>query len=338
MKLTYRPQLDGLRCLAIALVLWQHFSPPELRGDLLLGRYGVRLFFVLSGFLITAILLESRGRTISSALKVFYIRRMLRIFPLFYAVILLALLLDLGNTRPEAWWHLSYLSNVWFAFYSKMAIPTGHLWSLAVEEQFYLVWPFAILLAPRKHLRTIIIATICIGPLFRLVGWTMYWDPRVIRLLTPACMDTLGAGALLAYCEWTRPDLSKRLAAGAGLAGLPIFLLAYTGYSDIVMTLLGDTGAAGVSVWLVYHASKGLGGPGGWILAARPIVYLGKISYGIYLIHFFIPALWLQFTPYEHLHHTAMGFALFTALTIIAAALSHRYLETPINRQKQRWT
>jgi peptidoglycan/LPS O-acetylase OafA/YrhL len=148
-------QLDGLRAVAVGAVMLQHFWLGAGLFDF--GAMGVRLFFVLSGFLITGILLKSRElldsgeQRPSFALGRFYIRRFLRIFPLYYAVLLAAWLLRLWGTRGEMGWHLAYLTNVDLFLRGRWWGDISHFWSLAVEEQFYLVWPLVILLAPRRR-------------------------------------------------------------------------------------------------------------------------------------------------------------------------------------------
>ena len=155
----YMPQLDSLRTIAVFGVMLHHFWPEaEIRAGLTFGFLGVQLFFVLSGFLITGILLRGREvahRTQQSARKsfgLFYARRFLRIFPLFYATLAVAWWVGLPEVRDSVFWHLAYASNIYFVHIGDWHGSISHLWSLAVEEQFYLVWPFIILLTPRRFL------------------------------------------------------------------------------------------------------------------------------------------------------------------------------------------
>src|SRR5947208_4381885 len=142
--LKYMKQLDGLRAMAVLAVLWTHYLPEEywLFG-IYWGGFGVRLFFVLSGFLITGILLKSQQYVIQGkqcslfAIRQFYIRRFLRIFPLYYVILALTVLMAIPQVKEAIVWHVSSLSDVYFALQGRYYGSVVHLWSLAVEEQFY---------------------------------------------------------------------------------------------------------------------------------------------------------------------------------------------------------
>ena len=193
----YMPQLDGLRAFAVGAVLIRHFFYPERIGGVDFALLAVWLFFVLSGFLITGILLRSRdqveyhGHQRYLELRQFYIRRFLRIFPLYYLVLSIAALLDLSDVRDTIFWHLAYASNYLFAIQGQYGSVTGHLWSLAVEEQFYLLWPALILFAPRRFLLKVIITAIAVGPTFRLFGHFLDFNWVTRYAVSPACLDSL---------------------------------------------------------------------------------------------------------------------------------------------------
>lgn len=145
----YMPHLDGLRAFAVGLVIYSHWMPGHYQFKLPWGSAGVQLFFVLSGFLITGILLRCRTSVARlSALRAFYVRRILRIFPLFYCVLLLAYVLNIEPVRETVFWHLPYLSNFYFFSIGRWDGDISHFWSLAVEEQFYLFWPAIVMFVP----------------------------------------------------------------------------------------------------------------------------------------------------------------------------------------------
>ncbi|HMK29165.1 MAG TPA: acyltransferase, partial [Terriglobales bacterium] len=196
------PSLDGVRGVAILLVLLLHFSKlvnwyPQQKA-FAVGWVGVNLFFVLSGFLITGILLDAKGgqRYFSN----FYARRTLRIFPLYFAFLALVLLLApwfvsspmLSALYREMPWYLTYLFN-WRA--ASGGPPLGHLWSLSVEEQFYLAWPLLVYIASRRTLRMICSILIVGSFVFRVVAVGSGF-PRFAYFATPACMEELAYGAL----------------------------------------------------------------------------------------------------------------------------------------------
>src|SRR5262249_9634937 len=152
---------------AVIGVMYHHFY--ERAGGVGWAALGVRLFFVLSGFLITGILLRCRDLAAASSggrsrqLRLFYARRALRILPLAYVVVLAATFVNLPGMQETLPWHLRYTSNISFALHRDSSALSGHFWSLAVEEQFYLVWPCLILFLPYSKLPWTIAATIVVG-------------------------------------------------------------------------------------------------------------------------------------------------------------------------------
>ena len=166
----YFPQLDALRAVAVLGVMLHHYWPEAEKAlGLSTGFLGVQLFFVLSGFLITGILLRARDRvqlgqsSTAHGIGQFYVRRVLRIFPLFYAMLAIAWLAGLPEVRDSLPWHLMYASNVYMVRIQDWHGSVSHLWSLAVEEQFYLVWPFVIFFMPRRWLLPVFVGvTACI--------------------------------------------------------------------------------------------------------------------------------------------------------------------------------
>ncbi len=370
-------QIDGLRTVAIGLVLVEHLVPihrllvewfPSLRGlrpnqvTPPLGFVGVSLFFVISGFLITRILLGSRQRmdsglsTLGRETRIFYIRRTLRIFPLYYGTLLVLWLLDVRQIHDRIGWHLTYTFNWLFSIpehYGRGGYER-HFWSLGVEEQFYLLWPWLILLVPRRLLLPGLLATFAIGPLWRAAFhfriW--HWQDQVpvhglldglgwqfTTFTTPACLDLLAAGALVAYF-WNTP-LRRPVLWACLLVGLPAASMAMGLYrSDWLIDqrhVFNQTALA-----LCFAAFVGFAGQGipliGRALAFGPIAYLGKISYGMYVFHNFTPPMLRWATGVEGYGPRPWLFA-FTciALTIAMAAISWHLFEYPINRLKNRF-
>jgi peptidoglycan/LPS O-acetylase OafA/YrhL len=330
-SLKYMPQLDALRAFAVLAVMLSHFAP---RSDRIFpfAYIGVRLFFVLSGFLITSILLQAKERSESGShsirfgLRRFYARRFLRIFPLYYLVLVPAALLNVVTIRETFFWHAFYLSNVYFFLRGETYGPAAHFWTLAVEEQFYLAWPLLVFLVPRRRLSAVILILVIAGPLSRLILF-LRADALYMTPLT-SCLDTLGLGALLAL----RGVADDRLRRVSLYAGLPLFVASAILFKFSVGTpfilVVADVIIGLACVWLVAGAARGFGGVAGTLLDLRPLIYLGTISYGLYVLHLFVlfligsalgPTRWLLRLP------------ILIGITIAAAALSWTFFEKPIN-------
>jgi peptidoglycan/LPS O-acetylase OafA/YrhL len=344
----YMVQLDGLRALAVLLVIFEHtWAIPGVK----LGRVGVLLFYVLSGFLITGILLQARAKAagvspLRQVLGAFYARRSLRIFPLCYLVLAAAVLLRIPPLPEHLGSLLTYTSNFATAAQGKwLAQPFGHFWSLAVEEQFYLFWPALVLFVPARFLLPAMVAMILVGPASRFALLLTTENYITFQVVTPSCLDTLGAGSLLALLA-QRGGLAgqQRLLRGALVSGLVLFALIppvtlLTGKT--FLCVFGDTACMLVFVWLVGRASTGFGGMARGALELRPLVYLGTISYGVYIYHYFIPPLARVLgnalgvsLPFPY-HTGPAQFVCVTAVTLGIAALSWHLFEQPLNNLKR---
>lgn len=349
----YLPQLDGLRAFAVFAVMVHHFllvgRVPE--DFVTLGSMGVRLFFVLSGFLITGILLRCRQRastgeaTPGQQLRRFYIRRFLRIFPVYYVALAAVALLDLPTVRASFFWHVTYLSNFFFSFLGRFDGPLSHLWSLAVEEQFYVLWPWLIVFAPRRYLHGIILMTIISGPSFRFLMSAFGGSEVAPFILLPGCMDSLGLGGLLAFYNWEKRPRHPRQSLLVLSAGAVVFLISLalymTGRGAPVVSAGASLAMSLIFVWIVDRASIGFTGIPGSVLEAKPIVYLGRISYGIYVFHNFMPVLVPRVLAATGVPNPTgrtgiiVNFVLFSAATVLTAAVSWTLLEGPLNSLKK---
>jgi peptidoglycan/LPS O-acetylase OafA/YrhL len=354
------PELDGVRGIAILLVLAHHLLPATaeslhlkaLQGFFESGWIGVDLFFVLSGFLITGILFE--GLNGDHYFRNFYARRFLRIFPLYYAVLLLFIVF----TRPlQIEWHgrqfgyLLYLQNtgLFKLLPGTVVFPVagiGHFWSLAVEEQFYMVWPLVVfgLRKPNRIMfftvfvafSVLLVRTILV--LFHVSSWGLY-------SYTPFRADALLLGGCLAMLlrSSSRATLSAYAPAMLFISSAPLFAIAYrTGYLDYVNSGLvesvGFTLLAFASVALI---TLSVDGPH-WLRAVMKSLFLrffGKYSYGIYVIHFPV----LGITTYLIGKHMPGVWGARAVLipatcflcTIALAYLSYNFFEEPILKLKR---
>ena len=329
--MTHKPQLDGLRFLAFFAVFATHAWPEGCRW----GWAGVQFFFALSGFLITRILIRGESGRVGDDLGRFYLRRTLRIFPLYYAlVILIGPTVDWGDIP----WFLTYTYNIKVYLGTRWNDVLGHFWTLCVEEQFYLLYPLVLLFTPPRLRVPLLAALIAASKAFQFHAYhhmTMPW----VRHLLPYCGEDLLWGCVAGLVD-LRAGTGRRQGTACFLAGLPTLVLAWN---------LHERRLPIPAEWQ-YHVADSLFGIGSalvvfgawrstdrWIVAPLslgPIAYLGRISYGLYAFHLpILRAYWVQAIPYGFLIPRPYGEL---AMTIALAALSWRYFEGPINRLKDR--
>jgi peptidoglycan/LPS O-acetylase OafA/YrhL len=353
----HMPQLDALRAFAVGGVLLTHFwglnRLPFHLGILDWGFLGVRLFFVLSGFLITGILLRCRDMADTTSgsrwffVRQFYLRRFLRIFPIYYLVILLAIVVNFQPARAIILWLVTYSLNAYISLRHQWS-PVGHFghfWSLAVEEQFYIVWPCLILFARRKWLIALAFCGIILAPAYRLFVFSHHLASIEINTFTLGNMDTIAMGALLAlacHSEFSRQDIErilKLVVFPVGVAGMAlIFILLYNHISSMPYAVLYDSTAGLVFCYIVGFASWGFRGAAGAVLNSRPLIYIGKISYGIYVYHAFMPVIVshvVSLFGVKYQQVGALNFVCCSIAVVVVAAASWHLLERPINDLKR---
>jgi peptidoglycan/LPS O-acetylase OafA/YrhL len=329
------PSLDGLRCYAIALVVWHHAHSGEV-GTIGLGRVGVDLFFVISGFLITTLLLREQAEASGIAIGRFYARRSLRIFPLYYLVLGVYVLhaffvREHGPVRDHFLRsipaHATYTTNLFVDFDVPHGVVFGCAWSLTVEEQFYLVWPWVLrvrsLVVPVMFMLALILAREAaergILPL-EAGGFAARW---LVNMATPICL-----GALLAigmHAAPTRPwfldllrlrflaPLSFIVLVAAVARSWPTLLV------HVVMVVMVGACVAGSTHGLRLFTDS------------FPVRHVGLVSYGIYLLHGPIVGAARTVLP----HQRGWAFVIAFGLSIVAATVSYRYIEQPFLRLKE---
>ena len=341
----FMPQLDALRAFAVLAVLVHHLREEYLLpGGVALGMMGVQLFFVLSGFLITGLLLQGRDaadRDVARPLHVlrqFYTRRALRIFPLYYFVLGTALVVRDPGIADSWPWLVTFTYNFWVASVGGWPDHFAHFWSLCVEEQFYLLWPCVILFAPRHRLAWIAASLVVVAFAYRGIAIFGEFNKVAFYTITLSSLDALGLGSLLAILSHDRAlrRWRDRVVSGALVIALTGFALLMV--SSIAMPIFVPTLTAMVFMWLVAGAARGYSGAIGRMLETRPLLYIGRISYGIYVYHLFIPDVFgplLKRAGIELVHKGWPEFAAYSLITIMVAGLSWRFFENPINRLKR---
>jgi len=342
------PSLDGLRAVAISLVCLSHLSylkDHPTHDFSSLGPLGVRIFFVISGMLITRLLLEEREHSGGVSLKGFYIRRTVRIFPAmwFYVAVMAALSAAgvIALHHHDILHALTYTIN----YFPERSWYLGHIWSLSVEEQFYLLWPLVLCFAPpRWGIRAALVA-ICLAPLLRL-GMLFVSTQTPYFEWFPTTCDSIAMGCLLSLLppdgRWKR--LAARIAAARWFIVVPTLVfvvnllrrhaegrlmvseknrLAFM-FLDTVGTIMMNGGIA----LTILHVTNYPRDIFGRILNAPPVVWLGKISYSLYL--------WQM--PF--LNHDASSWITRTPVNLVAsvcaACFSYYLIENPLQRLRKR--
>ena len=353
---TYLPQLDGIRAVAVSLVVILHcIIVPEngvvawiARNVLSNGWIGVDLFFALSGYLITSILLRTKQHP--HYFRNFYARRALRIFPLYYAIVGvmagIAIWLPFGPLHP-AWPYLTYTSNLWLVFARWEWKPLGHTWSVAIEEQFYLFFPLIVYRLNKARLRTLLWIVIAISPFVR-VAMNALTFPSAAAFTTFCRLDVLAMGALVAVELDGHAAIGKRAARRIRLA----FAMSLTAtsflwvtqhfnastvfFNAVTLTIIEVTSALFICLSVAAPVA-----PLDWLLRRRLPVATGRISYGIYLIHYPVVTIveWqARLRMADTWTRTAVIASVSIGATMILATLSWICFERPILRLKKRFS
>lgn len=321
------PALDGLRGVAVLMVFLHHaYSLPLLWS-------GVDLFFLLSGFLITNILLRDSGRMrFGPLLKRFYLRRAQRILPAYALCLALIALLTHQNWRVLWPFYAFFLQNVPYAFHIIGFGPLVPLWSLAVEQHFYLFWPFLVFFLPRRWLTPTLIGLLLGLPILRALCTPLFAHPEAIYSLTPFRIDTMAAGALTAVAlpRWNLLK-AKRYAGLTMLTGALLYAALSLepwfrrGANSRIFNALGYS--LDVAVFGGLFVMVLLSGEQDWLkrlFSFAPLRWLGRISYAFYLLHLLFLTRFLEdFGPRD-------GPPIVFCITVAVATLSWYALEKPI--------
>lgn len=367
--LRYNPQLDGLRFIAVFGVVIYHWIPAirEMEISFFFGGL-VNFFFVLSSFLITRILLSAREKGIRENIPgyqlilYFLFRRTLRIFPAYYIFLLVAMLVPLVGTelREHMGMYFAYLSNYQIYLSQSWPAVSSHLWTLAVEEQFYLLWPFLIIFVPYQHLLKCLFFTIGFSILLRV--W-LYEPGHTVpqNILTQFSMDPFAVGSILAFQAYMSVQQLERLRVWSErllYLGIPALILIIWFRDYALSFYISGFILSVLSMKIIEGAIAGYAGVVKSFLENRFVVFIGKISYGIYLYHLLVPVLvWMLYDAvfnYLGSHHAdfmhkyadtiqsfnsiigapAVYFFIYAGLAVLLALISWHLVEIPINNLK----
>ena len=305
-SLRYLPALTGLRAWAFILVMLDHWVP-GMHEYAMTGNAGVSLFFVLSGFLISRILIEKKQTLtatnapapLRSYLTSFYVRRARRIFPIYYLT-LFGLLIGGDATVRSQWpWFASYTANTYLI--NTNTPHLDHLWSLSVEEQLYILLPLVIWWWPTQHLPKLGIVCIAISLLYRLLSFDLFggttWWPASYALL-PGCLDGYGIGLLTAWYYYYRRQQSSSFFNSPVVLNSLFFAWPALVLGGLLWAISGQGNfySPGMAVglrlvvslyggYLIGYCHQRLGAVGQLLLLNPISQYLGRISYGLYLFH-----------------------------------------------------
>ena len=350
----YIPGLDGIRALAVLAVIAYHFNISWASG----GFLGVDIFFVLSGYLITSTILPIEGNQLTVSLRQFWIKRFRRLLPAAYVMILITFVWvmlfnkDLLNTlRGDAISSIFYSSNWWFIFHELSYFdsfgspsPLKNLWSLAIEEQFYIIWPILLIIGlhifkkPSKLSKIVFLGAMCSAILMSLL-YQPGADPSRVYYGTDTRSFELLIGCWLALVWPMKRLSSKKLSAkhvrklnSIGFVSFSIFILSII-FVDEYQAFLYRGGMfllsinAAVLIACVCHPSSFLGK----LLSFKPLCWIGSRSYGIYLWHY--PIIVLSTPVHEIGNPVYWRVGLQLVLILIIAELSYRFIEMPIRKQ-----
>lgn len=349
-QLNYIPKLDSLRAIAAFMVIVSHYFEELKLGHFAYGANGVPIFFVISGFLITSILLAQKNKLDKSLwelFKNFIIKRALRLFPIYYLmiIVLFGLSVFLGLwicDKGDEWYYFTYTQNWLFYIKGWQSPLINHSWSLAVEEQFYLFWPLILLSVPKKHELKLILFLMFTGIIVRYWLTLNYTGIGTIKGVTFSNFDTLGSGALLAYFiqykvvqvelfleKYHKPLLVITLVS-------TLFLTYLNMNNGLILPQLINV----MAVCLVFACFESVNDFMTPFLNLKFIQNIGKISYGIYLYHKPIPTFFGLLTSKLNIpipDNKYILFLIYLLVTYIVASLSWKLIESPIGKLKNKF-
>lgn len=328
-----------LSALGVCISHWYHYIP--FINQTKLGFAGVDFFFLISGFLISIQLFKLKEKikqdrlSTTDALKNFYIKRFFRIVPSYYLITILATIFNDNEIREAFIYNISFTSNYYFISTQKWSAIFSHFWSLSVEMHFYFFWPILFLLIRVKYLNYISVLFILISILYRYYTFTNSFDYFDVYINSVSCMDLFMFGFLLAYFYYSQ---KKWLIELLNNKTFKVFVLSGFVLTFISISLIKESP---VYTWVFFRSIWGILGilligislsePKGFsklILENKIIIFLGKLSYSIYLVHNFVPGILLELKKYNIPLY--LEFLLYFSFTTFVSYLIYKLIETPV--------
>ena len=355
----YVKGLDTLRALAVFFVIVEHWGPffgdhttkQYLKIALLEdGQFGVNLFFVLSGFLITSILLNEKLKNTNHRhlpiIKNFFIRRVLRIFPIYYIFIFACLLLQYDTVPRDIGYYLTYTSNL-LPYRSNMVNVLSHTWSLSVEEQFYIIWPWIIIFVNWKYIKHILVTAVFLGIISKFL--VMFVWHHTYPVLVINCFDSFGIGGIYAYMRLNRDRCRKFDRSFIIIFPFMLFMawrmssFGGSALGIIYALTLNSIIALALIMFVLNNKSEWMRR---YILENRVLNFVGRISYGVYLYHYTLGRVFDNMVLKYTATHTSLPsivsnfyflYCVKLILLIILCWMSFVLIEQPILKLKKRF-
>lgn len=344
------PGLNGIRAVAVILVIISHRFPINNFVHIFpLGGFGVDIFFVLSGFLISRILffqiksIENNSSNNLKIIKNFILRRCIRIFPIYYLLLFFLYLTKgiIGNDFQENFkWYFFYCANYLNFNESRWFGALAHLWSLSVEEQFYIFWPLLLVFVFRNRILFLICSIIIIGTI------APFFYHGFVNILTISCINAFGIGALLSFVEIFEPSYEVLFLKITSYIFIPILLLIFVNYIIVPIPYFSERLA--ISLLAIFIIAICRYNPDSYlvtnILDSKPLNFIGIISYGIYLYHNIVPKYWVWaihkigfVTPSTINEFSYLEFFIQTFVIVGISYLSWILIEKPILKFKEKF-
>jgi peptidoglycan/LPS O-acetylase OafA/YrhL len=334
------PSLDGLRALSIGLVLLGHvqgtvgfgFLPKWAQVEF--GNIGVRVFFVISGYLITTLLVRELQKTQTISIGKFYFRRAFRIFPAFYVNVAVVSLLNNLALVPLKPGDVLHAATYTMNYHYDRAWTLGHMWSLSVEEQFYLGWPLLLMLLGKRRGFLAALAVVALAPIVRVATLRLHISPQAgIGESFQTVADSIAVGCVLA-CSIRQLEVSPKYTAFQGSRAFLLVPLLALGTavgmehgSTTVSLGVGETCLNVCIALIIHHCIRYPESPTGRALNAAPLVYVGTLSYSLYL--------WQQIFLNRTSTQSFTSFPLNIVLAVACALVSFHFVEKPFLRWRE---